>query len=1622
MYEKKNQGAQMNGAANNIFGALYNGTYTIDYYFQSIFNWGSQYTYSGTTTGGTAPTSNFFTATFTLTGYDYYLDGSSGTTTQANVSGGGSTLTGSVGIGKFGSATTQLTATGNNYTGRTLVAAGTLQTTAAGVIPDGSDVLIKSGATLDLNGNNETVASVGEYATNDGGSITLGGGTLTVNGANKGNKSQGSINGTGGNVTFSSSGTTYYLYGTQGYTGTTTVTTGTVQTSVAMSSSNFTINGGTFETLGANQISDTASVTLGGGTLKIGGTETLGNNGVTLSSSTTSVISPTNGITATVTGVVTGAGNLTKSDSGTLVLSGDNTHSGTTTVSAGVLRIGHGNALGSTTGATTISAGAVLELSNNIAVGAEALSLSGDGISFGGSLRNVNGNNSWAGNITNNSGARINSDSGTLTISGNITNAASQTLYIGGGGNTTVDGTITGNVNNAGWNGALYKDGSGTLVLSANNTGLTGTVQLRGGTLSVTNGNSLGTGALQLGSGNTLATLLVNSNTTIVNRLEVLDSASNAVINVASGTTTTMSGVVSQTNGTVNTTKFGKDGAGTLIFNNSGGTYNGQVQIGQGSLVVGVTGALGTNTSTANRGVDLGLNVGDTSTANNVSLLASNGVTVGQSIYVAPNTSGATRTIGITGGGTNTFSNEIFLGGDLTIDAGSSATDRVNIDGAIIYTNTYGIIKSNAGTAVLSGNNTYIGATTISGGTLRLGAANRISDSSAVSVSSGATFDLANNNETVGSIAGAGSINLGTGQLTAGQAGNATTTFSGVISGSGGAFIKLGTGTTTFSGSSANTYSGVTTINDGQLTLAKTAGVNAIAGDINLGDGSGGDFLALGADNQISDTSVITISGNVAGSRGGFRLYGYNETIGGLSGVGLVEFGDVGSGSSTLTLNVTGNYTNNGVIRNTGVSATGTLALVKSGSGTQVLTGANSYTGGTLVSAGVLEGVGGSSLQGNITNNATVNFNQTTTNTYSGNMSGTGVLNKLGTGTVTLTGSNSYSGGTTLSAGTLNLNSSNALGTGAFTLSNGVTFANTSGSAITNANNNAITLNGTNTFSSGTLNMGTGAVTIGSATRLTVSAGDLTLGGNVSGSAGFNKDGIGTLRLAGSNSFTSYTVVDYGTLELANVNALRNANLYVYGTTTNKQVTFGLAGNNTYNIEQISAGAGGSLAIGGNTLSVGANGGNSTFSGSISGTGGSVTKVGTGTLTLSGSNSYTGTSTVNKGVLAISSGDSLGSSSVVINSNAVLRATANLTNAQNITVSTGQTGFVEAAAGTTNTLNGTLSKNGSVLVLGGGGTHIVNGSITGANANSDLYVSNSTATINSANSYNGPTFVVAGGTLNNGTNNALPTDTALTLGQTGETSSTTNRYNLNGYSQTVASVATAGSSAAIITNSTGTGNLTLNSSSAKSISNLTMGGSGLTLTKSGANTVTLASGNSIGPGTIAIQQGTLLLGAANQIGDSTAITLSGGTLETAGFGDAVGKLTVTANSTIKGLNSTSGTAFTFSDIDLGNYSTSSGSTLTFLSTGGTYGLGTVIQLSSAAASSWSNYSETSLNNFAQKISFSDASLRAQINFGGGTSGTTLTVAAIPEPKVYFAAAGLVLLIGMAEYRRRRQRA
>src|SRR4029077_7999527 len=105
---------------------------------------------------------------------------------------------------------------------------------------------------------------------------------------------------------------------------------------------------------------------------------------------------------------------------------------------------------------------------------------------------------------------------------------------------------------------------------------------------------------------------------------------------------------------------------------------------------------------------------------------------------------------------------------------------------------------------------------------------------------------------------------------------------------------------------------------------------------------------------------------------------------------------------------------------NTALAAaiSGTGSFVKQGAGTLILTGANSYSGGTAVSGGVLQG-DTTSLQGNITNNAAVVFDQATLGTYAGAMSGSGSLTKQNTGTLILTGANTYSGGTTVSAGTL---------------------------------------------------------------------------------------------------------------------------------------------------------------------------------------------------------------------------------------------------------------------------------------------------------------------------------------------------------------------------------------------------------------------------------------------------------------------------------------------------------------------------------------------------------------------------------------------------------------------------
>src|SRR5260370_23817775 len=112
----------------------------------------------------------------------------------------------------------------------------------------------------------------------------------------------------------------------------------------------------------------------------------------------------------------------------------------------------------------------------------------------------------------------------------------------------------------------------------------------------------------------------------------------------------------------------------------------------------------------------------------------------------------------------------------------------------------------------------------------------------------------------------------------------------------------------------------------------------------------------------------------------------------------------------------------------TGAAAiAGSGGLVKQGTGTMILSGANGYTGGTIVSAGILQGTA-SSLQGNITNNAAVVFDQNTNGTYSGVMTGNGSFTKQGTGTLTLTSANTQTGGAAINGGTIAATVNDSLG------------------------------------------------------------------------------------------------------------------------------------------------------------------------------------------------------------------------------------------------------------------------------------------------------------------------------------------------------------------------------------------------------------------------------------------------------------------------------------------------------------------------------------------------------------------------------------------------------------------
>ncbi|MCW1887009.1 autotransporter-associated beta strand repeat-containing protein [Luteolibacter flavescens] len=197
---------------------------------------------------------------------------------------------------------------------------------------------------------------------------------------------------------------------------------------------------------------------------------------------------------------------------------------------------------------------------------------------------------------------------------------------------------------------------------------------------------------------------------------------------------------------------------------------------------------------------------------------------------------------------------------------------------------------------------------------------------------------------------------------------------SGPISGGGG-LVKVASNVVTLNGATNNTYTGVTTLGgNGKLLLAKTGGAIAISGNINMSSAANANpnnaGIVLAGDEQIANTSVITWTPTAFGGgvqqAGYLRLNGHTETVGGLVSAGNINepaienrgLGDGGAyNAGTLIINVAeaASYVYGGQIRNVdGGTGGGTIAITKTGLGTQTISGTHTYSGATTVNAGTL--------------------------------------------------------------------------------------------------------------------------------------------------------------------------------------------------------------------------------------------------------------------------------------------------------------------------------------------------------------------------------------------------------------------------------------------------------------------------------------------------------------------------------------------------------------------------------------------------------------------------------------------------------------------------------------------
>jgi autotransporter-associated beta strand protein len=1031
---------------------------------------------------------------------------------------------------------------------------------------------------------------------------------------------------------------------------------------------------------------------------------------------------------------------------------------------------------------------------------------------------------------------------GTLTLA---TSSGVPTISVTGLGNADQYGTRAATISSviAGSNG-LNKSGTSALVLSAANT-YSGTTTVSAGYLVLNNNAALGStsgvsvtsgAGLAIGSGVTAgAGTTVSLNGSGVN-------ADGALLAISGGTGTwagnvnnvgsrigyqnsslVITGTISGSGLTIS--GYGGDTPNTQataygITISASATYSGATTIFRGILKNGVDNALPTGTtldihssvsSSANQSATFDLN-GFNQT---VAVLQSGGVIGGYGNAYLQN-SGATTKMFTANQATNTT----FFG----IIQGNLAFTKSG-NGNLTLTPTW---LTGSGTNAVTGTNTFSGDTLVSGGTLTLGNANALFGSTFDTASTG-TLSLGTlSAATFGGLKNSGTVTLtNSGSAFALSVGgtNVSSSFAGRLTGAG-SLTKVGSGTLTLTGA-ASDYAGNTAVSAGTLLLSNSAAIPGIVAT-NRYSVAANATLATGTAFDDATLQSMINTGNFAAN----AILGVNTGAGNRTFASPLT-GTVGlaiSGGSGLTL-----------------SASNTLGPIALTSSTLTLsnTSALGGSGNVTVNGGTIEWTPAAD-----TNYSFNDRNIVTTGsgaTFRNNTPGGGQLafgNLSGTGSVTfasgtasgliVTNANTYSGSTIIKPGVfLAVTSDSGFGSGPVTIEGGNLRSSqgaprTVGNAVSLAGN--VTFNASGSAVDNNL-VFTGSMTITGATRTVdvsmsprAGATGIFFNGPISEAAsglGLVKTGTSMLILGGANTYTGTTTLADGTLRLDNASALGGGgNLSFTGGTL--QYT----GSNTADYASSIKSSTGAIRIDPNGQSI-------TYAGSIDSTNsGGLRLGGSGTLTLSGSNGFAGTTQLAAGVLALGNANALaGSGSVAFNGGSVR--------------------YVSGGAGAD--ISGKIRGSNSAILIDTNGENVTFASVINNTNTAGLTKSGAgTLTLSGSNTYSGNTTATAG-TL------AFTTDAA--------------------FASVSGSIALDGATLAYTGTSAGSESM---------FQPISLGAGGGTLRNSGANqAIWFLFGNVSGAGPLTVASGTGLVVFLSGNTNSGGVTLQAGSQTVVGF-DSVG--------------------------------------------------------------------------------------------------------------------------------------